>query len=144
MDKPCRIPWWYFGLCGGVMLTALTAFKALWALPELLAEKSPLSELPLVALKVFAMGFVCGCLVSVLRDLPARLGLAGYAIVGIMTMNLFFLMCMLFFDQSFLTHNHSGAVFMFGLATVTGGVLGVWIGEDERKEAASREEPKGS
>ena len=137
------IRWWQFGILGGFILSLTTAPKLLAALPRLLRADIEWTEFFLFPFVVFSMGFVCGVTVWMLRRW-SRLGFVGHVIIGILTMNVFFLCCMIVFDPSFFGENRSNGWLMLGLATLCGAVMGALIGRDMNKMRDESADPTSS
>jgi hypothetical protein len=133
--------WWQFGLVGGLVLTLATLAKAVAAIPRFFTENVPWSEVAVLPLAVFGMVFVCGVVVWAVRSVTRRYGPAGDAMVGVIVMNVFFLMCMALFEPAMLSGDRPGAESMLGLATVIGLVAGPWIGRDFRRAPPVGDEP---
>jgi hypothetical protein len=137
-----KVPWWQFGLLGGVVLSLATLIKLIRALVAGVAGGAEWSEAAGFAAMIFAMGFVCGLVAWAGQGLSRRFGMAGDAVVGVAVMVVFFLCCMLVFDPELLGPKlANGGVPMLGLAVVAGLILGVWIGHDLRKEFAASAPP---
>lgn len=68
MNQP-HISWWQCGLIGGVTFSVAPLIKIVRSIPWFFTD--PWGEL-LFAAEIFAMGFVCGALVGVLRRLSKR------------------------------------------------------------------------
>jgi hypothetical protein len=121
------------GLIGSFVLSAATALKIVRALLGGRADGTPWHELPLLALQVAGMGFVCGVVLWAVRWLPARLGRPGDALAGAIVLAVFYAMCMTLFAP----HAWGGgdALLMLAMGAGIGAIGGLWTGHDLRRSA---------
>ena len=135
-----RVHWWQYGLVGGATLSLATLIKLVRAIAVGLGGPPAWGEAGGFAAAVFAMGFLCGLVVWVGRDLYRSLGMAGDAIVGVSVMVVFFVCCMLLFEPALLGPKFpTGGAPMLTLAIVIGIIGGPWFARDIRREYTTRE-----
>jgi hypothetical protein len=129
-----RVRWWHFGIVGGFALSFATFIKVIRALIRGASGNSGALEALGVLALTFAMGFVCGVVAWIGRNLYDRIGLLGDSIVGVAVMFVFFLACMLAFEPALLGSKfRSGGLPMLALAFVVGAIAGPWFARDLRK-----------
>jgi hypothetical protein len=121
-------------LIGGLSLSAVTLLKLIVAFIAGAVPKESQPELPRFAATIFGMGFLCGTVGWGGLGLSRRFGLVGDAVLGMVTMLVFFACCMLLFSPNLLTEKwSSGGSYMLAFGAVAGVVLGVWTGRDLRR-----------
>jgi hypothetical protein len=130
-----RPAWWKFGLLGSAVLTIATVVKILKSVNKLLDNNISWSEMLVLGIRIPMAGFLCGLVVWLILPLSKALGVVGDAIVGMVTIIVFFFLCMFDYDPSLLS---SRGLPMFGLAVIIGAVLGIWVGRDLRKYIAEQ------
>lgn len=128
-------------MVGANIMLLATIIKVIKAVSRFFSEDVPWTELISFPGQVLALGFVSGVMVWLVLPLSRKLGSLGDALVGLVTMNFFFLCCMFIFDRSLLPPQSLRGLPMLGLATVVGVVLGVWVGRDLRKFIAQLPKP---
>jgi len=129
--------WWQFGLFGGVVLSIVTAIKAIAALIVGTFGQTEwvLADTGGFAAAIFGMGFLSGLIVWAGRGLYTHIGIVGDAIIGLAVMEVFFLSCMFIFRPEMLGSKFTNVGLpMLIIAAVTGPICGVWFGRDFRKE----------
>jgi len=82
-----RFSWWQCGLIGGITFSFATLIKASRSIPRLFRGDEEWIELPRFAIAVFAVGFVCGALVGILRRSSTLRGSAADGLIGVPAMN---------------------------------------------------------
>jgi hypothetical protein len=137
-DSSRRLAWWHYGVMGVVVLLLATAIGAIIKIPLQLMRGQEVrwGEIPGFVGLLLLMGFACGITAWIGRLLTSRLGRLGDALTGMLVMDVFFLICMMFFMRESLMRFDSHARIMLALGTAVGLVLGVCIGRDMRKESA--------
>jgi hypothetical protein len=128
-----RMRWWVCGLLGGLAMLAVTAIKAVAALPRLVSEPATGAELVGLPAAVFGMGFVGGALAGLLRPLSDRFGWPGEVVIGVVVLDVFFLCCMSCYDRPMLLGEAPGRGPMLLLGAALGAVAGPWVAADLRR-----------
>lgn len=125
-----RISWWQCGLIGAVVLSVATIEKLIKSVLMFSPVEFSWYGLLCFQLLIFAVGFICGFILWLALPLSRKLGRLGDGIIGIVTMEFFFLICMIIFDPSMLMPDPLKALPMLGMAMVFGFLLGMWMGRD--------------
>ena len=136
MENRRDTTWWQFGLIGGIALSLATLYKFVHALPRLFQQPFPWSALVAAPVAAFLLGFACGCVVWCLRSISSRFGLAGDAIIGVVVVNVYFLLVAVLVDRNLLrlwVERESAAVIL-GVAAVVGAGGGLLWGLQQRRE----------
>jgi hypothetical protein len=130
-----NVSWWHFGVIGGLALSLATGYKFLQAIPRLWNGIIPWTELLAIAGLAFLIGSICGCVVWFLRKLSSRFGLTGDAVIGAVTVNVYFPLLAAFVDRELLRlwMVKESVLTMFGVATVLGAGAGLLFGMDQRR-----------
>lgn len=128
-----RLNWWQCGLLGALVLFVATCSNALHSLPRFFLKDVPWGELLYFPFQILLIGFAVGVIVRFFVPLAIWFGPIGDAMIGMIGMNVFFLLCMQI-DSSPIPPFSSRAVPLFALATVLGILMGVLVGRDIRKE----------
>ena len=130
------IRWWHWGLIGGCALSIATAQKVLGAIPSVLAGSMPLREflleLPLFALGIFTLGFVCGVVGWAVWRVLRRTGRFADAVVGAVVLCTFLLLCYWWFDGP---RDWAAVILFCTFGVVVGGVVGFTTGGKMREDA---------
>ncbi len=132
-----NMPWWKWGVIGGLTLSLATVVK----LVRYLAKSGIESVEEVTALKVvefgaflFTAGFACGISLWAIQHLFSGPRWLADAMSGVVVLEVLFLCCAFVFEPTWLTTNQAQGFPMFVGAAVLGLVLGPWIGRDVRKE----------
>ena len=142
------LSWWKCGVWGATVLVLVTAVGvplkvvAYWVRYH--AVDVPWRDVPFFLGAIPAMGFVGGVVVWLLLPLSRKLGAVGDALIGLVTMVVFFALCMFLFAPSLLMPNPARGLAMWVLAIIVGSVLGAWCGRDIRSfiRERGRAEPR--
>ena len=138
MQNNKTLSWWQFGMAGGLLLFLATFFKLLAMLTGILQQNIVWSELLQVALTTFFLGFICGCVLWILKPLSSRWGLVGDAIIGAVTINVYGHLILLIVELDFLRvlwwENKIYGLSFLGVFTVSGAGTGILHYLNERRE----------
>jgi hypothetical protein len=128
--------WWQYGLFGSLILFLMTGWNFLKAIPDFIQGNAAWGELPLFAVQIVGIGFVCGLAVWAVQPLWRNYGTLGDVLSGIIVLDVMFVCCMVIFDPDMLLGRTEGAAFMFLFGSFAGAFGGYIMGKDVRKDTA--------
>ena len=103
MQNGKQSSWLIFGLFGGETLSLVIVLKFLVMIPGIFTGKQnvPWSDLFIIGPGGFLVGFICGCVIWSLQKLSSKLGIAGDAIIGAITANIYITLIIFIVDRDF-------------------------------------------